>query len=95
MSHTPGPWHRGGRDGAIVYDSSPDGWAVANAVTYHGRASDEDRANAELIASAPDLLNALRELTLRTRQFIAGDLVSFPVALLPQCEAIISKATGR
>lgn len=65
---------------------------------------DEGNALAESLATlsmnlrrdaSPDLLNALQELVLRTRQFIAGDLVTFPAALLPQCEAIISKATGR
>lgn len=46
----------------------------------------------ELLFVAEGLLSALRELTLRTRQFIAGDLVTFPAALLPQCEAAIRAA---
>jgi hypothetical protein len=52
--HTFGPWHTGG-DGTIVY--APDGFAVANAVVFHGRHGDgEAEANARLMAAAPDLL---------------------------------------
>lgn len=41
-----------------------------------------------------ELLDALVELELRTRQFIAGDLVTFPAALLPQVRIVISRAKG-
>lgn len=58
--YTPGPWHTGG-DGRIVYNAA--GWAVCNAVTFHQRhQGDEDRANARLIAAAPELLATLEGL---------------------------------
>lgn len=58
--HTPGPWHVGvGQAGVIVYNAK--GWAIANAVVYHGEHDREEcKANARLIAAAPDMLAALR-----------------------------------
>lgn len=58
-SHTPGPWHLGLRQAEqIVYNAA--GWAVANATVYHGKQDVEEcKANARLIAAAPDLLAAL------------------------------------
>ena len=54
-SHTPGPWHS---RGSIVYNDA--GWAVANAVIYHGRYDQPEMvANARIIAAAPLLLAAL------------------------------------
>lgn len=60
--HTPGPWHTGGKDNSIIY--AEDGYAVANAVTYHNRDRDS-RADAELIAAAPELLAALERVEAR------------------------------
>lgn len=59
---TPGPWHLGIKQaGVIVYDKT--GWAVANAVVYHGEHDKEEcKANARLIAAAPDLLAACERL---------------------------------
>ena len=48
--------------------------------------------HAQLIADAPCLLGGLKELELRTRQFIKGELVTFPAALLPQIRALIAHA---
>lgn len=101
MNHTPGKWRRGDTADYGVILSEPntpggpgDGKEIA-LVCIDDMDPEEFEANVDLIAAAPDLLNALQELVLRTRQFIAGELVTFPAALLPQCEAIISKATGR
>lgn len=60
MKHTPGPWHLGMRQAEqIVYNDK--GWAVANATVYHGKEGREEmKANARLIAAAPDLLVAAR-----------------------------------
>jgi hypothetical protein len=55
---------------------------------------DATDGDAALIRAAPNLLAALRELELCTRQFIAGDLVTFPAALLPACRGIIARAEG-
>lgn len=57
VSHTPGPWHVGGKNGSIVYDAA--GNAVADAKTFHGRHDAEvQTANAQLIADAPTMLEA-------------------------------------
>lgn len=58
MSHTPGPWEpvTGGMDALV---RCPDGrtFNIGDAI-YHGQ---ESKANANLIAAAPDLLVALEE----------------------------------
>lgn len=61
-THTPGPWHIGLRQAEkIIYDKT--GWAVANATVYHGKEDAEQvKANARLIAAAPDMLAALQEV---------------------------------
>lgn len=63
MSHTPGPW-RVGDAGATVFGprtDAPSPRTVAR-ITAKPCASDEDRANARLIAAAPDLLEALERI---------------------------------
>lgn len=57
-THTPGPWHLGG-NGFIVY--AANGYAICDVKTFHGR-SNADAANAMLIAAAPELLAALKEM---------------------------------
>ena len=100
--HTPGPWraetnrspltitreldhlpaaqggHRQFRDIAEVY------------VEDKGDGAPEDYANARLIAAAPELLEALKEL------MVAADRVSAePVTWLGKARAAIAKATGK
>lgn len=68
MSHTPGPWNAHHADGRWVIDGpfvgvdegegSPTLWLVAKTATN----DDMDEANARLIAAAPDLLEALKEV---------------------------------
>ena len=56
MSHTPGPW-------TVICDSPIvriHEWTQAIDATKSGKDFAEDRANARLIAAAPDLLAALR-----------------------------------
>ena len=62
QKHTQGPWHVGLRQAEqIIYNTA--GWAVANATVYHGEHDrEETKANARLIAEAPAMLDALREL---------------------------------
>lgn len=103
--HTPGPWHVGDT-GLVVYGS--DGYAVANATTYHGRISREiSNANARAIAALPDLIAALSELAavicFDDDDDLAGDLAerlgiedkASLVSLLGRSRAAISKAEGR
>jgi hypothetical protein len=65
--HTPGPWivHRGSRrqndrDYMAVIDSIPDrdGQVVANCICHVAGTNPDKIANADLIAAAPDLLEA-------------------------------------
>ena len=57
-THTPGPWHVGG-NGTVVYAS--DGWAITVTTMVHVRDNTIElaKANAMLIAAAPDMLAVL------------------------------------
>ncbi len=56
VTHTPGPWKVDESKGYHVRDSNGD--FIASAGSSFG--SDEDAANARLIATAPELLNRLK-----------------------------------
>ena len=98
LKHTPGPWSAGLLDlddawpcikafQGEVYIVPPgyDGRYADFGVT--GRSYDEARANARLIAAAPELLEALKELRDWYRENVG----------LPACKAnaAIAKAEGR
>jgi hypothetical protein len=66
--HTPGPWkrcreNRGGCECGQVWDASGK-IHVATAEYAHVQSFDEARANVRLIAAAPDMLAALKEIEL-------------------------------
>jgi hypothetical protein len=93
MSHTPGPWVLDGDDiiertGFLggVYVAHKDSGRVAEAfVNCRVTTDDECRANARLIAAAPDLLNALKTLaSVAESRGIPADAA----------RAAIAKATG-
>ena len=105
--HTPGPWtaermfnppKAKDRTCGFVVNGPENGEPLPDRIcdlrVPAGMRFSEYKTNAALIAAAPDLLNALRELELCTRQFIAGDLVTMPAALLPACRELIAKAGG-
>jgi hypothetical protein len=86
--HTPGPWHIGESNPWLVY--APDGYAVADTRTYHGRHADT-KADARLIAASPELLAALIEATeclIDSGYDHEGNKVKY-------MRAIIAKATGK
>lgn len=64
--HTKGPWHigEGNGDGSIFADSGRVRGTTLYPIAQVSRGwnATEDDANARLIASAPDLLDALRDL---------------------------------
>ena len=70
-AHTPGPW---GLDGNLI--EGPDGERVA-CITAYSRRTPKQKANARLIAAAPDLLEALRMV-----MACAGDISAAPDGLL-------------
>jgi hypothetical protein len=101
--HTPAPWHVGigNGEGSIFSDSGrtrlEDGGTTLYPICSYNRGwnADEDAANARLIASAPDLLETLRELIVQIYEDVPDDIVSdhFRDALVA-AEAAIHKATG-
>lgn len=66
--HTPGPWQLS-ENGLAVYGPGEDPWGITYLTLYEQRAiaqgegipDEGQRANARLIASAPDLLAACEE----------------------------------
>ena len=74
--HTPGPWEfDSGKDGGSRYQiingqlpkgiNGDFGYPVADTMNrHHCIAPEEDEANARLIAAAPELLEALRQMVL-------------------------------
>ena len=88
--HTPGPWHRSTlKGGLIVY--GPDGYAIANAQVWHGRHEEfSAEGNAQLIAAAPELLEACEWALDALVAHKAGKSESGK-----KCAAAIAKATGK
>ena len=98
--HTPGPWLR---DGRTVYALQHGGWRkgeellVNRFFTHIQRVPDctdeEAEANARLIAAAPELLEALKDLVRRYDPYaMTGPTEGERV--LAQAEAAIAKAEG-
>ena len=96
--HTPGPWVIGGS--VISNGKIPVARVLHNGNGNPSRASDYDReaprwvdgadANARLIAAAPDLLAALRELVTNNM----GQPKGVTVPQLDNARTAIAKATG-
>lgn len=88
--HTKGPWHVSEKAmKPIIYDA--DGWAIADARTFHGKHGDDEAiANANLIAAAPDLLAALCEYMI-----MGVGKCTIGKATADKALAAINKATGR
>ena len=92
-THTQGPWHvgAGNGEGSIFADNGRTRLEIGGTTLYpiarmgKGWNEEEDEANARLIAAAPEMLEALRNLT-------------HPMASdedLQQALAVIAKAEGR
>jgi hypothetical protein len=92
LKHIPGPWHVGGTASRAEIVYAPDGFAICNCVTYHGKHGAAGPSNAALIAAAPDLLEALMRLS----DIIASAGVPWAEFgnALRDARAAISKATG-
>jgi hypothetical protein len=87
MSHTPGPWEFVG-NGCIrspfeIGNPERAGVEIATVAPWQP----EHEANARLIAAAPDLLLALKE--------IVAFNTPLPCGLLPQARKAIAKAEGK
>jgi len=91
--HTPGPWAVSTQGVGFEVDSA-DGWQVAQAQQRHedgrGKEATMRLANARLIAAAPELLEALTDVSNQARH---SDY-DWPVELSRAVSAAIAKATG-
>ena len=83
-THTPGPWHIDNETDYRIYVESSFG--VIAKVGPFAEIDDEDKANARLIAAAPDLLAACEE----AYAFLSAE----DLAWLPSLRAAIAKAKG-
>ncbi len=92
VKHTPGPWVWVKDDsGYPVTDlKSEDGGIVMQVYESHGGGDMPNKANARLIAAAPDLLEALQVIVTDCSQVWSEG--EFPA--LKQARAAISLATG-
>ncbi len=93
--HTPGPWKAHFEEAYFV--TGPDLGRVAmmmNLKGAHGlggrRSGDESAANARLIAAAPELLNALRDLVDAMTGRLDGETIALHNAL-----SVLAKAEGQ
>jgi len=100
MKHTPGPWEADFETYPIMVRSQSETWPLVDELgNEEGRAgvfianTGDNKANARLIAAAPDLLEAL-EVILRDHMAVhgVGDLEMQPA--LFQARAAITKAKG-
>ena len=92
MSHTPGPWfNANGMDDCNVYVATTDKTSTIRIVSCHGVfVEGERKANARLIAAAPELLEALK-MTLPHLPHSIGDVLH---PALSQARAAIARAKG-
>lgn len=87
MKHTPGPWTIN-RHGAIVggdfteYTNGRGQSQIAMATGAHNISDEERNANANLIAAAPDLLDALK----RCSKLIEGEVPSFVIDAIAKAQ---------
>lgn len=101
-THTPGPWttYREGErwgieapsDSIVVFGDSRDACGV------YGKDTEEMKANARLIAAAPDMLEALEAITNDCREIIEGreplDMALVHAVCNGMANTAIAKARG-
>lgn len=86
--HTPGPWKAEGWESLVV--NCAEGYTLTLAAGREGAGLEELKANAALIAAAPDLLAALEDIVK------LADNTDFylPLNWLEDARAAIAKAEG-
>jgi len=95
---TPGPWHVGYGEAIRIYDLKGNSLAIATNIHMYGRRNvNEVEANANLIAAAPELLEALEEIladyTLASDEW-CDDALDYALELISRVEKVIAKAKG-
>lgn len=97
QKHTPGPWTWNGKDMPYADITDANGCVVAGVnecdCATDADARREERANARLIASAPDLLAALRTTDAAMRAHPGGDCRS--AEDIEAARRAIARAEGR
>lgn len=97
-SHTPGPWEFEISSDGSRAEVSCERWAEFARIWIQVEGEDfpEGRANARLIAAAPDLLAACQEASLQL-QYLADkfNATGTGTAVLAKLDAAIAKAEGR
>lgn len=91
IKHTPAPWHVGDTNknfDAIVYGA--DSLCIANCTKVRGRSIEEEDANAQLIAAAPELLEALKSLVNAHDTTCRSESIA-----ITQARKAINKAEGK
>lgn len=97
--HTPAPWHvcTGNHEtfGNVLNIAAQEGDVPAICVISNVEdATEEDRANARLIAAAPDLLEALKAMLDAEPGYGWGGSSEAEIAAQELARAAIAKATG-
>jgi len=92
--HTPGPWTFGHWGNDFWVGTQPNGLSgkVARVLWGMGEGVEEGRENARLISSAPDLLDALREIASIGQ---ASDAFANLELAREKARAAIAKAEGK
>lgn len=90
--HTPGPWAN--VEGAYFINARSAAGVVADIRIAGGRITDEDRANARLIAAAPDLLDMCERLLGFAWHYGSTSGVTAGEAMLAKAKALIAQAKG-
>ena len=94
-AHTPGPWRTNGAD-VVSNNGSP----VSKVILNYNRtiAFDTERAeaeaNASLIAAAPDLLEALKDMTHGLPELLENIGYTDEEGMIEKARAAIKKANG-
>src|SRR3990167_911349 len=102
QKHTPGPWHYHyeGFNQMSVYSNVQTkcgSKGVVNHLSFYAGGEDEQKANARLIAAAPEILFMLKE----ARDFISEEAINYdPIpeslpSILDDINSAIDKAEGR
>lgn len=90
--HTPGPWEYGKLNNYEYFDVEHKGTRICSLFTHMDGDTEEQEeaeANAQLIASAPDMLEALQKCVKAMENSNCDSLIT------DQAKAIIKKATGQ
>jgi protein required for attachment to host cells len=92
-THTPGPWHEEALE--IFADEDCNLHPIANCFGNHTcRSVEEQRANALLIAAAPEMFEALRQV-MHIDQMDLYSEGALPKEVTDQIYAALLKATGK